>query len=203
MRKQAWWLWLLLAAPLAQAACPPLLDYRVPRLTGGSTDLCQYQDKTIVVVNTASKCGFTPQFAQLQTLWQQYRSRGVVVLGFPSDDFFQELEQAKDIAEFCHSNYGVDFPMMSRISVRGSNAHPFYQALASADAVLQILGEIAPAHHLEGARRIIGTQSLDLHRHLGDRRLVVLGVTQLGSFQHFHLQQAMVHGRNRGQGALI
>jgi len=132
MRKHAGWLWLWLAAPLAQAACPPLLDYRVPRLTGGSTDLCQYQDKTIVVVNTASECGFTPQFAQLQTLWQQYRSRGVVVLGFPSDDFFQELEQAKDIAEFCQSNYGVDFPMMSRISVRGSNAHPFYQALASA-----------------------------------------------------------------------
>ena len=107
-------------------------DFEATSITGQAVPLSDYRGKVLLIVNTASACGFTPQFAQLQTLWQQYRSRGVVVLGFPSDDFFQELEQAKDIAEFCHSNYGVDFPMMSRVSVRGSNAHPFYQALASA-----------------------------------------------------------------------
>lgn len=133
MNKKTGLAWLVAMSPLlANAACPALLDYRVPGLMGGTTDLCQYQDKTIVVVNTASECGFAPQFGQLQSLWQEYRGRGVVVIGFPSNDFHQELAKDKDVASFCASNYGVDFPMMSRVSVRGADAHPFYQGLAKA-----------------------------------------------------------------------
>lgn len=133
MRHTSWAAIMLAALPLlVQAACPPLLDQRIPLLMGGSTDLCQYQNQTVVVVNTASGCGFTPQFEQLQSLWQHYRSRGVVVLGFPSNDFFQELDSDQAVASFCQSNFGVDFPMMSRVSVRGSQAHPLFKALAEA-----------------------------------------------------------------------
>lgn len=132
MKRAFWALALIAPASLAQAACPALLDFRVPALMGGTVDLCQYQGKALLVVNTASQCGFTPQFAQLQSLWQQQRQRGVVVIGFPSDDFFQELDSNKDVASFCQTNYGVDFPMMSKTKVRGSEAHPFYQALARA-----------------------------------------------------------------------
>ncbi|SCK07437.1 glutathione peroxidase [Vogesella sp. LIG4] len=115
---------------LASAACPTLLDYRVPGLSGGTIDMCAYQGKAVVVVNTASHCGFTPQFKGLQSLWQDYRDKGLVVVGFPSDDFFQELAQDKEVASFCQANYGVSFPMASRVHVRGDDAHPLYQALA-------------------------------------------------------------------------
>lgn len=124
---------LLWAAPLAAlAACPPLLDQQVPALMGGKLNLCEYSGKAVVVVNTASQCGFTPQYKSLQKLWQDYRAKGLVVVGFPSDDFNQELDKDAEVASFCQSNYGVSFPMASRVHVRGSEAHPFYQALAEA-----------------------------------------------------------------------
>ncbi len=130
MRKLLATLYLLPA--LASAACPALLDHRVPGLAGGSIDMCAYQGKAVVVVNTASQCGFTPQFKGLQALWQGYRDKGLVVVGFPSDDFFQELDQDQQVASFCQVNYGVNFPMASRVHVRGEQAHPLYQALAKA-----------------------------------------------------------------------
>ena len=124
---------LLCAAPLAAvAACPPLLDHQVPALMGGKLNLCEYAGKAVVVVNTASQCGFTPQYKTLQKLWQDYRAKGLVVVGFPSDDFKQELAKDAEVADFCQSNFGVSFPMASRVQVRGSGAHPFYQALAEA-----------------------------------------------------------------------
>lgn len=123
---------LLLLPAVASASCPPLLDHRIPGLTGGTIDMCAYQGKALVVVNTASQCGFTPQFKGLQSLWQNYRDKGLVVVGFPSDDFFQELDKDKAVASFCQVNYGVTFPMASRVHVRGDAAHPLYQALSKA-----------------------------------------------------------------------
>lgn len=131
------WLWLsaLLAVPaIAQAEKPTvaaLFNHQLPRLTGGTLDMAQYRGKALLVVNTASECGFTPQFKQLEALWRQYQGKGLVVLGFPSDDFHQELASDKDVASFCQGNFGVSFPMLSRVHVRGSQAHPLYQQLAA------------------------------------------------------------------------
>lgn len=92
-----------------------------------------YAGKVILVVNTASECGFTPQYEGLQKLYDQYQDRGFVVLGFPSNDFGnQEPGDEEAIAEFCKINYGVEFPMFEKIRVKGENAHPFYRQLAEA-----------------------------------------------------------------------
>lgn len=129
----------LLAAPiatLAQAPCPTLLDHEFVRLPAGKPEnLCQYRGKVVLVVNTASRCGFTPQFEGLQKLHRQYQSKGLVVLGFPSNDFNQEPDQGKDITNFCKLNYGVDFPMFEKSSVTGTKANTFYQDLARATGV--------------------------------------------------------------------
>lgn len=123
------------AAP-AQTTCPPLLDHEFVRLPAGKPEsLCQYRGKVILVVNTASRCGFTPQFEGLQKLHRQYQSKGLVVLGFPSNDFNQEPDQGKDITNFCKLNYGVDFPMYEKSSVTGAKANTFYQALTRATGV--------------------------------------------------------------------
>lgn len=124
---------LLLAAalPAASAAdCPALLDHSLKRLPSGKTEnLCQYQGKVILAVNTASRCGFTPQFDGLQKIYQEYRGKGLVVLGFPSNDFNQELAEGQKIADFCRLNYGVDFPMFEKTHVKGAAANPFYKGL--------------------------------------------------------------------------
>jgi glutathione peroxidase len=115
-----------------QAACTiPLLDHSLlPLSQPQPQNLCDaYAGKVILVVNTASACGFTPQFKDLEALYQKYKDKGLVVLGFPSNDFFQEQKDDKSVAEFCHLNYGVTFPMFSKTAVRGKNANPFYQAL--------------------------------------------------------------------------
>ncbi|NWG38550.1 MAG: glutathione peroxidase [Hydrogenophilaceae bacterium] len=126
----------LLTLPLgahAQDTCPTLLDHEFTRLSPGkSENLCQYRGKVILVVNTASRCGFTPQFEGLQKLYNRYRAKGFTVLGFPSNDFNQELAEGKDIASFCKLNYGVDFPMFEKSSVRGAKANSFHQALTRA-----------------------------------------------------------------------
>lgn len=87
-----------------------------------------YRGKVLLIVNTASKCGFTPQYAALEHLYQQYKDQGLVVLGVPSNDFGQqEPGDEHEVAQFCHINYGVTFPMTSKEVVSGSNAHPFYR----------------------------------------------------------------------------
>ena len=122
-----------LPAVARAAACPALLDHTFKQLPAGKSEsLCQYQGKVILVVNTASRCGFTPQFDGLQKIYREYKAKGFVVLGFPSNDFNQELAQGEQIARFCRLNYGVDFPMYEKSSVRGAAANPFYQALIKA-----------------------------------------------------------------------
>jgi glutathione peroxidase len=118
------------AAP--QTTCKPVLDYNFPALlTGKPQSLCDYAGKVVLVVNTASQCGYTPQYEGLEALHKRYRQRGLVVVGFPSNDFGgQEPGSNKDVAEFCQMNYGVSFPMFEKTAVSGPRANPFYAALA-------------------------------------------------------------------------
>ncbi len=122
------------AAPAALAACPPLLQHSFPRLQDEQPQqLCQYAGKVLLVVNTASKCGFTPQYEGLEALHAKYGPRGLVVLGFPSGDFGgQELDDAKAIADFCFNTYGVKFPMFGKSKVVGPAANPFFVQLVKA-----------------------------------------------------------------------
>lgn len=121
------------AALPAAAACPALLNHTVPRLQDEKPQsLCQYTGKVLLVVNTASYCGFTPQYEGLEALYSRYASRGLVVLGFPSNDFQQESKDSRKIADLCFNTYGVKFPMFMSTSVRGRDAHPLFAQLAQA-----------------------------------------------------------------------
>ncbi len=118
-------------ANIAGAACVPLLDHTFPSLMDQPQPLCQYQGKVVLVVNTASKCGYTPQYEGLEKLYRRYRDKGLVVLGFPANDFGgQEPGSNKEIADFCQVNYGVSFPMFAKTGVVARNANPFYAMLA-------------------------------------------------------------------------
>lgn len=130
----------LLSAPPAGSAtpataatpCPALLQQNVLRLQDEKPQsLCQYSGKVVLVVNTASFCGFTPQYKGLEALHARYKDRGLVVLGFPSNDFSQESGNNKEIAEFCESTFGVKFPMFTKTSVRGKDASPLFRRLAA------------------------------------------------------------------------
>lgn len=116
----------------ANADCSGIYNHQFSTLQGGKINLCEHQDKVILVVNTASKCGFTPQFEKLESMYQQYQTKGLLVLGFPSNDFKQEPGNNKEIGDFCKMTYAVKFPMVSKSSVTGNNANPLYQALAKA-----------------------------------------------------------------------
>jgi len=116
----------------ASAACPSLLNQQLKTLEGKPLDLCQFEGKAILVVNTASKCGYTPQFNQLEGMYKQYKDKGLVVLGFPSNDFRQELESNKEVGDFCRMTYGVQFPMAEKSSVIGDAVNPFFKHLAGA-----------------------------------------------------------------------
>ncbi|WP_298930626.1 glutathione peroxidase [uncultured Ramlibacter sp.] len=116
----------------APAACPTLLQHAFPRLQDEKPQaLCQYNGKVLLVVNTASYCGFTPQYQGLEALYGRYRERGLVVLGFPSNDFAQEKASNQEIADFCDNTFGVKFPMFGKSSVRGKDANPLYRQLAA------------------------------------------------------------------------
>jgi glutathione peroxidase len=121
-----------LASPAQAAPCPPLLDHQLTSLQDSKPlPLCQYAGKVILVVNTASYCGFTSQYDGLEKLYARLKDKGLVVLGFPSNDFGeQEPGSEKEIAEFCRLTYGVEFPMAGKTVVKGKNAHPFYLKLA-------------------------------------------------------------------------
>ncbi len=116
------------------ASCPALLQQTFARLQDEKPQsLCQYAGKVLLVVNTASFCGFTPQYEGLEELHARYSAKGLVVLGFPSNDFGQqEPGEAKQIADFCFNTYGVKFPMFSKSSVKGEAANPFFVALTTA-----------------------------------------------------------------------
>ena len=107
-------------------------DFEARSLAGKPVTLRDYQGKVVLVVNTASKCGFTPQFAGLEELWETYRDRGLVVVGFPSNQFgAQDPGSNDEIASFCELNYGVTFPMMSKVDVNGAKAAPVWKWLTS------------------------------------------------------------------------
>jgi glutathione peroxidase len=118
-------------AHAAPGACAATLQHTFPRLQDEKPQaLCQYSGKVALVVNTASYCGFTPQYKGLEELYAKYRDRGLVILGFPSNDFAQEKASNKEIADFCENTYGVKFPMFGMSSVRGAQANPLYRQLA-------------------------------------------------------------------------
>lgn len=126
---------LTLAGAGASAACPSSLDFTVRPLLGKEpVRLCdEYAGKVVLAVNTASKCGFTPQYEGLEALYRELGPRGLVVLGFPSNDFGgQEPGTAEEIGKFCRSTYGVQFPMFEKTVVHGDAAHPFYKHLIDA-----------------------------------------------------------------------
>ncbi|MDB5732171.1 MAG: glutathione peroxidase [Variovorax sp.] len=105
-------------------------DFEARRIDGAAVSLGDYRGQVLLIVNTASQCGFTPQFAGLQALHEAYAARGLVVLGFPSNQFgAQDPGSNEEIGAFCTRNYGVGFPMMAKVEVNGSNAAPLYQWL--------------------------------------------------------------------------
>ena len=107
-----------------------VFDFTAETLEGEAKSLGEYKGKVLLVVNTASQCGFTPQYAGLEKLYRTYKDRGLVVLGFPCNQFgSQEPGTAADIGSFCERNYGVTFPMFAKIDVNGENAHPLYRFL--------------------------------------------------------------------------
>lgn len=103
-------------------------DYSFDALTGGPLPMTTFKDKVVLVVNVASKCGLTPQYDALEKLYSDYKDRGLVVLGVPSNQFAgQEPGTAEEIEEFCRTTYGIDFPMAAKVDVKGEAAHPFYK----------------------------------------------------------------------------
>jgi glutathione peroxidase len=128
------------------APTPPersVYDFEAVSIDGRPAQLSTQRGKVLLIVNTASACGFTPQFAGLESLWQKYRDRGLVIVGFPSNEFGgQDPGSDDEIASFCQLNYGVSFPMMAKVSVNGADAHPLWQWLTAQ------------------ARGVLGTQSV-------------------------------------------
>ena len=107
-----------------------IYDFEALSIDGRTVSLADYRGKVLLIVNTASACGFTPQFAGLQSLWQTYGDRGLAVFGFPSNEFGrQDPGSNEEIASFCQQNYGVSFPMMAKVEVNGAGAHPLYRWL--------------------------------------------------------------------------
>ena len=102
-------------------------DYEFNGIDGGEIKLSDYKDKVIVIVNVASRCGYTPQYEDLQTLYTKYKSKDLIVIGIPTNNFKQEPGSNNQIKDFCETNFGITFPMTEKINVIGANAHPFYK----------------------------------------------------------------------------
>ena len=102
-------------------------DFKINSITGEIIDLNDYKDKVVLIVNTASYCGFTKQYTELQTLWDKYKSKGFIVLGIPSNSFNQEKKSNSEVKKFCEVNFDIDFPLASITEVKGENAHEIYQ----------------------------------------------------------------------------
>lgn len=107
-----------------------VLDRSMKRLDGSEEDLSNYKGKVVMVVNVASRCGLTPQYKGLQAIYDRYKGRGFEILGFPANDFMgQEPGSDEEIGQFCEQNYGVSFPLFSKISVKGEGMHPLYREI--------------------------------------------------------------------------
>ena len=126
----------LLLFSLDGHSCSDLLDTEMRVLDSSETvNLCKFEEKVILVVNVASRCGYTYQYATLQKLYEEYKDEDFVILGIPSRDFMQEYSNEEDVSEFCSTEYGVNFPMFATAKVRGKKAHPFYKKLADESGI--------------------------------------------------------------------
>ena len=125
-----------------------IYDFKALNNRGVEVDFSQYEGQVLMIVNTASKCGFTPQYDGLEALYQKYKDQGLVIIGFPCDQFaHQEPGSDEEIAEFCRLNHGVTFPLMKKIDVNGENAHPIYEYLKSVAPNEEYKGLKAKATH--------------------------------------------------------
>jgi glutathione peroxidase len=125
-----------------------IFDFKALNNKGAEVDFSQYEGQVLMIVNTASKCGFTPQYDGLEALYQKYKDQGLVIIGFPCDQFaHQEPGSDEEIAEFCRLNHGVTFPLMKKIDVNGENAHPIYKYLKSIAPTEEYKGIKAKATH--------------------------------------------------------
>ena len=111
-------------------------DFTIDSIAGEEIQLKQFKNKVVLLVNTASQCGFTPQYAGLQKIYDRYKDEGFIVLGVPSDDFNQELAKNDDVKKFCEIRYGVNFPMTSIQKIKGNDAHPLYKWVSSYVSVI-------------------------------------------------------------------
>ena len=128
-----------------------IYDIPVRGIDGSDTSLAEFKGKVLLVVNVASKCGLTPQYEGLENLYEQYKGQGLVVAGFPANDFkSQEPGTDEEIQSFCTANFGVKFPMFSKITVVGAEKHPLYQALIAAQAKAVSLAEVPFREKLKG-----------------------------------------------------
>ncbi len=119
-------------SPAVEPPCPPVLDHKFANLMDEPISLCRFRGKVVLIVNTASECGYTPQYDGLENLYRRYRDRGFVVLGFPANDFGgQEPGSNNQIAQFCQLNYGITFPVFAKTAVVGANANPLFRQLAA------------------------------------------------------------------------
>jgi glutathione peroxidase len=125
---------MLISVSYLYAQQPSIYDFTVKDINGQDFSFSQLKGKKVMIVNTASKCGFTPQYEELQELWDHYGGDDFIIIGFPANNFMnQEPGSDEEIKEFCTRNYGVTFPMMSKISVKGKDMHPVYKWLTSVD----------------------------------------------------------------------
>ncbi|MDP3332167.1 MAG: glutathione peroxidase [Methylococcaceae bacterium] len=122
------------AASVGAESCPEILNFKMTKLRSTEQlDFCQsFQGKVVLAVNTASNCGYTPQFAGLEALYQKYKDQGLVIVGFPSNDFNQEFDNSEKTAKVCFINYGVTFPMLEKSAVKGATANGFFKKLTQA-----------------------------------------------------------------------
>jgi glutathione peroxidase len=120
------------AGVAAEFPCPSFLDHEFSNLRDEPVSLCRFRGRVLLIANTASECGYTPQYEGLEKLYRRYRDKGFAVLGFPANDFGgQEPGTNKEIAQFCRVNYGITFPMFAKTSIAGAGANPLYRALAA------------------------------------------------------------------------
>jgi glutathione peroxidase len=128
-----------------------IYDIPVRKITGADASLAEFKGKVLLVVNVASKCGLTPQYEGLEKLYKQYRDKGLVIAGFPANDFkAQEPGTSEEIQSFCSLNYGVDFPLFEKITVVGAEKHPLYAALIAAKPAAVNVSEVPWSEKLKG-----------------------------------------------------
>ena len=132
---------LFLWASITSVSAANLFELTAPDIDGSELPLSEFKGKVVLVVNTASRCGFTPQYEAMEEIFQKYRNQGFVVLGFPSNDFYQELSSNEEIKEFCEG-YRISFPLFASSSVTGSNKQPVYEFLTNSSAYQAMRGEV-------------------------------------------------------------